>query len=104
MSACYCDKVYDMTFDHNNDVYGLEIDLAARLLNQANEHQMVINDEYYRKIMTWYQATGNKAQFDPYLNNLQKISRPLNGIQGPTDYYVYTRYNTNIKQQSGEQL
>src|SRR3989338_2952552 len=64
IGAARCMDVFAMTFLSNtNDYYGRDIDLTARLLSQASESELVINEQFRDIIMTRYNETGNKEQF-----------------------------------------
>jgi class 3 adenylate cyclase len=48
----YCTEVYNISyFEHYNDYYGKDIDLAARLMSKAKIHRIVLSEKYYEMVL-----------------------------------------------------
>ena len=70
IGICYCKEVYQITFIKNTpDVYGKEIDLAARLVAVAGANEIVMNEDFYEKVKEDYDSFCNNDQF-PIVNNI----------------------------------
>ncbi|MDO8476834.1 MAG: hypothetical protein Q7W02_11725 [Candidatus Rokubacteria bacterium] len=64
IGACYCEESYDISFLPNaRDVYGRDIDLAARLVAIAEEGEVVINAPFAHQIQADYGNVGNQDDF-----------------------------------------
>ncbi len=64
ISVTYCSNVYDITFIENTkDVYGKDIDLTARLLSIASSKEIIMNEEFVKRLKESYNRIGNKEQF-----------------------------------------
>lgn len=52
----YCTEVYNVTFFEGfNDYYGIDIDLAARVMSQSRANTIVMSDQYYNKVYEDFQ-------------------------------------------------
>jgi hypothetical protein len=73
IGAVYCKEAYDITFlEGVPDIYGIDIDLTARLVSLADSQEIVMNSEFVEKIREEYDRILNKDNF-PYV---QKIIGP----------------------------
>lgn len=81
IGAARCENAYSITFRQGNqDYYGIDIDMAARIQGEAQERQVVIERRLYDNITTNYNATGNKDNFESYRSLSGPVLRPLKGI------------------------
>lgn len=47
----YCTEVYNISFFKNfNDYYGIDIDIAARLMSQSKANTIVMSERFYNKV------------------------------------------------------
>lgn len=83
----YCTDVYNITFFEGvNDFYGVDIDLAARLMNKSTADKIVINEPFYQRVLE-----SLKSNNMPFENTLiSSISQPIfetfKGIPDPVPY------------------
>jgi class 3 adenylate cyclase len=81
IGAARCERVYPITFLHGNrDYYGIDIDLAARLLAKASEPEVVIEQRFYDVIQSLYKQIGNQEQFDSVRRLTGPTRKKLKGI------------------------
>jgi class 3 adenylate cyclase len=82
IGICYCKEVYPITFIKKTpDVYGKEIDLAARLVSVAGANEIVMNEDFYEKIKEEYDSIGNKDQFSIFNNILGPWKQEFKGFK-----------------------
>ena len=76
IGATWCDQAYSITFLRGNqDYYGIDVDLTARLRALASERQVVIERRFYDRVAAEYQKSGNKEQFPSYRSFLARRAR-----------------------------
>jgi class 3 adenylate cyclase len=81
IGAAKCEQVYPMTFLRGNqDYYGIDIDLTARLQSLAREREVVIERQFYEAITANYLWTDNKEQFESYRALTGPTQEKLKGI------------------------
>ena len=69
----FCQEAYDLTFEPDRpDVYGMDISLAFRLLRVANAREVVMNEEFVRRVREIYSRLHDKV---PY-SEVEKIVGP----------------------------
>jgi hypothetical protein len=50
-AVCYCTDAYNINlFDDSNDYMGLDIDKTFRIAKQANEGEIVMDEEFYKRL------------------------------------------------------
>ena len=89
--AAYCLSVYPITFIRGTrDYYGIDVDRAARLKSinpPPQEREVLIDSEMYERVKERYQETGNKQQFDSFLQLKGPSSHDAKGIPEPIHVY-----------------
>lgn len=82
IGAAYCRCAYDITFIQNApDIYGKDIDLTARLLSVAGAQEIVMNEEFVKRIRADYDAIGNKDRFAEVLRIVGPWLQQLKGFK-----------------------
>lgn len=57
----YCTEVYNITFFEGfNDYYGIDIDLAARVMSKSKANTIVMSESFYKKV---YEDFQNKEMY-----------------------------------------
>jgi class 3 adenylate cyclase len=46
----YCVNSYNISYNENNDYYGIDIDLTARLMKKAEENKIVLSETFFQKV------------------------------------------------------
>ena len=88
MGICYCKEVYQITFIKNTpDVYGKEIDLAARLVAVAGANEIVMNEDFYEKVKEEYDSICNNDQFPIFKNILGPWEQEFKGFKNKITIY-----------------
>jgi hypothetical protein len=83
IGAAKCRQGYALTFLRGNqDYYGIDIDMTARLQNSAGEREIVIERGFYEDITVDYQNIGNQEQFVSYRSLRGPTKEKLKGIPG----------------------
>jgi class 3 adenylate cyclase len=89
--AAYCSSVYPMTFiQGSRDYYGIDVDRAARLKSISPppaEREVVIDSEMYSRVKAQYDWTGNKSDFECFLQLKGPTSHNAKGIPDPIRVY-----------------
>ncbi|HEX9198169.1 MAG TPA: hypothetical protein VF865_01315 [Acidobacteriaceae bacterium] len=90
-AAVFCtSEAFELTFTPAMpDVYGKDIDLAARLLAQARPRELVMNGPFVDRVRTAYSQTGNQEQFSVVLKITGPVPKPLKGFAAPVDTYTF---------------
>jgi class 3 adenylate cyclase len=83
----HCTDVYNITyFENYNDYYGLDIDLAARLMSKAQMHRIVISEQYYQMAV----KSAKQKENDESCGCLKKVSEKntdtFKGVPHPTHF------------------
>jgi class 3 adenylate cyclase len=65
VGAAWCDDVYPITFlPRNQDYYGIDIDLTARLQAIAGSKEVVIDQRFHQRVIQDFNLVGNSDQFE----------------------------------------
>lgn len=73
VGIAFCENAYAITFWKGvPDVYGKDIDLAARLVDLAAPREIVMNEGFFQRVREAHRSTGNKEDF-----------REVDKIRGP---------------------
>jgi class 3 adenylate cyclase len=85
MAFVRCRKVYQVSFHEKvpEDVYGLDIDLTARLLAEAKPGQILMNSACREEIVRCMKG----LDFSNEIEGPQRV--PLKGIKDPTDIFLW---------------
>jgi class 3 adenylate cyclase len=88
VAACHCSAVYELTFMRGTpDVYGKDIDLAARLLSQAQPREVVMNDAFTVLVRSDYTRFGSPDNF-PEVPRIVGPSRvAIKGFAAPVSIF-----------------
>lgn len=93
IAACYCKNVYDITFIENlNDVYGKDIDLTARLASIVDSGELIINTEFYNRLLREYNSIGNQDQFGEVEKMIGPWPQKFKGFKESVDVYKVKIY------------
>lgn len=88
IGAARCEEVYPITFfQGNQDYYGIDIDLTARLQSEAREREVVIERRFYDEITANYREIGNQDQFVSYHTLSGPVLTELRGIQNKIEVF-----------------
>ncbi len=88
IGAARCEEAYSLTFLRGNlDYYGVDIDVAARLLGLAKEREVIVERRFYEDIAADYQSTGNREQFVSFRSLQGPKEETLKGIPNPVEVY-----------------
>jgi len=88
IGAARCEKAYSLTFLRGNqDYYGIDVDMTARLQSIAAEREIVIEQKFYDDISADYQGIGNQEQFESYRALRGPVPEPLKGIPDKINAY-----------------
>ena len=82
----YCTEVYNITyFEHYNDYYGRDIDLAARLMTKAKIHRIVVSESFYNMVL---QSAGTKDATACLKSVSEKYIEDFKGVPHSTALHV----------------
>ena len=85
-------EAYELTFVRDRpDVYGKDVDLAARLASVAKTREIVMNRAFYDEVLADYRNVGAGAGFDEVQRIQQCPSVSLKGFVDPVELFVYHR-------------
>jgi class 3 adenylate cyclase len=88
IGAARCEQAYALTFlPGNQDYYGTDIDMTARLQSLAKEREVVIERRFYEDIAADYRSIGNQEQFVSYRSLRGPRQESLKGIPSVTEVY-----------------
>jgi class 3 adenylate cyclase len=88
IGASRCEQAYALTFWRDNqDYYGIDIDMTARLQSHAQNREVVIEQRFYAEIAADYHSTGNREQFVSFLSLCGPTRENLKGIPNPVEIY-----------------
>lgn len=98
VGAAWCEDVYPLTFlKGNQDYYGIDVDLTARLQQAAQTRQVVIDQRFFDKVMQDYNDAGNRDQFD----SVRRLKGPekanFKGIPQVVDIYRASELTDNAE-------
>lgn len=90
VAAVFCEKdAYEITFVEGvNDVYGKDIDLAARLLKKANPQELVMNEAFFLKAKNLFERS-NKPEHREFGKVVGPWPENLKGFQEPELLYKW---------------
>ncbi len=77
----YCTDTYNISYiDKNDDYYGNDIDLTARLMLKSDKNKIVLSEAYYQKVKS----------IDPAFlsNTTEKNDCQFKGIEGKSEYRI----------------
>jgi len=82
----YCVDVYNISFSNgNNDYYGKEIDLSARLMKRTQTNRIVLSESFYEKVLTDSKSLQNdKPLFIDTISSQQ--SEKFKGVPHAVNY------------------
>lgn len=93
IGAARCEQAYSLTFVRGNqDYYGIDIDMTARLQSLANEREVVIERRFYEDVTAGYQSIDNQEQFASYRSLRGPTQERLKGI--PSIIEIYRTHGT----------
>ena len=83
-----CDNALEISFMRPaDDVYGKDIDLTARLLDEAAEGEIIMNERYFLEATRFYETQNHYEAEDefaffqgvegPWTQNIRGFSEPL---------------------------
>lgn len=90
IGAARCSDVYALTyFRGQQDYYGVDIDMTARLQHEASaSRQIVIERRFHDAIRERYEAAGNREQFDESVLSLTGPEEvKLKGVPGRIEVF-----------------
>jgi class 3 adenylate cyclase len=88
IGAARCEQAYALSFlQGNQDYYGMDIDMTARLLSLAKQREVVIERRFYEDIAADYRGIANQEQFICYRCLRGPTQERLKGIPNVTDVY-----------------
>ena len=92
-AAVVSGAAYELTFIRDcPDVYGKDVDLAARLASEASSREVLMNRAFYDEILDDYSRTGPGAGFDDEVKRIQKRGTiRLKGFDAPIELFGYAR-------------
>lgn len=104
VSVVRCMNSYAISFIKNaEDVYGKDIDLAARLLELAGENEIILNDIFYNKLLNAYNRL-NPRHKHPFKPLIHKLVGPwfvnLKGFKEPTCIYKLPNLSAHLVEKS----
>jgi hypothetical protein len=90
LSATFCENAYEITFIEGvKDVYGKEIDLAARLLDKANPQELVMNESFYFKAKDVYTRLWDQNDYKEFGDVLGPWPEIFKGFNEPVKIYKW---------------
>jgi len=85
-------QAYELTFIRDRpDVYGKDVDLAARLASVAKSRELVMNRAFYEEVKAAYARVGLGAGFEEVRLIEQRPAVSLKGFAAPVEVFVYHR-------------
>ncbi|MCG8620219.1 MAG: hypothetical protein MI802_28705 [Desulfobacterales bacterium] len=98
VSLHHCDQAYNITFFKNrNDYYGIDIDLAARLLQKGKENYIVLSEVFYKKVLRDLEA-GNQPSDTRCLKNISPIYvEDFKGIPHSTEFRLIQTFSDSFE-------
>jgi len=89
-SIVFCRSAYAIAFvRQTSDIYGKEIDLAARLLAKAKARQVIMSKSFYEALKRGYKKYGDGLQV-PEFSEIDEVSYQLKGFRGRQTAYKIT--------------
>ncbi len=76
----YCTDSYNITYNDNNDYYGNDIDLTARLMKKTYENKIVMSETFYQIV--------NSIESSFLKNSTDKIEDEFKGIDKKVGFRV----------------
>jgi hypothetical protein len=90
ISLCHCCDSFEMTFFKDKpDVYGKDIDLTARLMQKAEESEIVMNERYYKLLINDPTVKDNLAANPEIKRIVGPEVTTLKGFEGKVSYYKW---------------
>ncbi len=91
-AAIVSGEAYELTFIRDRpDVYGKDVDLAARLASIAKAREVVMNRAFYEEVMADYTRAGAGAGFEKVKLIAQRPPANLKGFSSPVEVFAYPR-------------
>lgn len=89
-AAVVSGAAYELTFIRDQlDVYGKDVDLAARLCSQAEPREVLMNRAFYDEVIANYSGSGAGADFSEVERIESRGEFTLKGFDQPIEVYGY---------------
>lgn len=83
----YCTEVYNITFfKGNNDYYGIDIDLSARLMTRSKANRIILSEAFYEKVMEDVGRLGISFRTGCLAEISERKEEQFKGVPQPTAY------------------
>jgi len=90
IAVTFCEDAYEITFvKGTRDVYGKDIDLAARLLKKANPQELVMNDLFYLRAKCVFAGLANKNEYREFSDIHGSWPEIIKGFKEPKNIYKW---------------
>jgi hypothetical protein len=88
-SIVYCENAYAISFVKGaSDIYGKEIDLAARLIAEAKARQIVMGESFYHVLEPAYARYGSALQVPEFSKVIGPVTKRLKGFRAKQNFYT----------------